>query len=231
MPADFYKTLSVAKNASVDEIKKAYRKLARQYHPDRNQGNKQAEERFKEIQEAYSVLSDKDKRKQFDSGGMFGFGGGDGQGGFRFDPSMFRQGAAGGGFGVLLSGTVRTRDHKVELFENAVWVIERTVREDVHLGSGEDRYPFDGTVQLPDLGHMSHQRFDVEAVTTPCGGVIGDRHGVETPFPSRQRDLLDRPLSIGGDRVRMKVRPNVVELDEARKPMISRCVELSSIFP
>ncbi len=104
MPADFYKTLGVAKNASADEIKKTYRKLARQYHPDRNQGNKQAEERFKEIQEAYSVLSDKDKRKQYDSGGMFGFGGGDGQGGFRFDPSMFRQGAAGGGgFGDILS--------------------------------------------------------------------------------------------------------------------------------
>ncbi len=60
MPAvrDPYGALGVDKKASADEIKKAYRKLARQYHPDKNQGDKQAEERFKEVQEAYSILSD-----------------------------------------------------------------------------------------------------------------------------------------------------------------------------
>ena len=60
---DYYKILGVGKNASDEEIKKAYRKLARQYHPDRNQGDKQAEERFKEISQAHDVLSDPEKRK------------------------------------------------------------------------------------------------------------------------------------------------------------------------
>ena len=63
---DYYKVLGVARNASTDDIRKAYRKLAMQYHPDRNAGDKQAEERFKEINEAYQVLSDEQKRARYD---------------------------------------------------------------------------------------------------------------------------------------------------------------------
>jgi molecular chaperone DnaJ len=90
---DYYKTLGVDKKATPDEIKKAYRKLARQYHPDRNPGDKDAEARFKEISQAHDILGDPDKRKQYDSGsGPFATGAGPaggfgGFGNFDFDAS------------------------------------------------------------------------------------------------------------------------------------------------
>jgi molecular chaperone DnaJ len=87
---DYYKTLGVSKNAKADEIKKSYRKLARKYHPDANKGDAKAEERFKEISEAYNTLSDEKRRKEYDDArSLFGSGG-------------FRRpgpGGAGGGFG------------------------------------------------------------------------------------------------------------------------------------
>jgi DnaJ-class molecular chaperone len=76
MAADYYETLGVKRDASEEEIKKAYRKLARQYHPDRNPGDKQAEAKFKEVQKAYDVLSDKKKRTQYDQFGEAGPEGG-----------------------------------------------------------------------------------------------------------------------------------------------------------
>ncbi|MEK6274905.1 MAG: molecular chaperone DnaJ [Actinomycetota bacterium] len=88
-PKSLYDALGVSKTASQDEIKKAYRKLARQYHPDTNAGDKEAEERFKEIQGAYDVLGDPEKRKQYDAfgsaDGRAGFPGGGGGGSFNFD--------------------------------------------------------------------------------------------------------------------------------------------------
>src|SRR5918998_5943890 len=95
MPAvkDPYSVLGVDKKASQEDIKKAYRKLAREHHPDRNPDDKNAEERFKEIQQAYAMVGDPEKRKQYDSGGGF-FGG--------FDPGGFRSGGGpAGGFGGI----------------------------------------------------------------------------------------------------------------------------------
>ena len=80
---DLYETLGVARGAAQDEIKKAYRKLARQFHPDANPGETSAEERFKEVQGAYDVLSDPEKRKQFDRFGSQN-GRGPGPGGVNF---------------------------------------------------------------------------------------------------------------------------------------------------
>jgi len=86
-PRDFYEVLGVSRSASQDEIKKAYRELARKWHPDRNPDDPAAEEKFKEIQQAYDALSDPEKRKQYDAGGAFG--------GFR---GAGARGFPGGGF-------------------------------------------------------------------------------------------------------------------------------------
>jgi molecular chaperone DnaJ len=90
---DFYKILGVTKDASDDEIKKAYRKLAMKYHPDQNKDSKEAEEKFKEVNQAYEILKDKDKRAAFDRYGAAAFDGSMGAGGF-----------GGGGFGGGASG-------------------------------------------------------------------------------------------------------------------------------
>lgn len=94
MPRDYYETLGVNRNATDDEIKRAYRSLARKYHPDRNPGDKQAEQQFKEVQEAYDVLSDKTKKGNYD---RFGFSGPNGSGGGGPGGTTFHWGGAGPG--------------------------------------------------------------------------------------------------------------------------------------
>src|SRR5579871_3336973 len=91
---DYYDTLSVPRNASEEDIRKAYRKLARKYHPDLNPGEKSAEERFKNVQEAYDILSDAKKRQMYDQVGFYsengfpGAGAGGTRGGGARHPNM-----------------------------------------------------------------------------------------------------------------------------------------------
>ena len=150
---DYYEVLGVPKNASDDEIKKAYRKLAVKYHPDKNPGDKEAEAKFKEINEAHDVLSDKQKRARYDQFGHAGVGGasgGGGYGGFSGNPfggfggQSFNFDFGGGGlddilgslFGFGAAGSRRPRrgaDYQTSVtltFEEAIFGTTKSVTVD-----------------------------------------------------------------------------------------------------
>lgn len=149
---DYYEVLGVPKNASDDEIKKAYRKLAVKYHPDKNPGDKEAEAKFKEVSEAHEVLSDKQKRARYDQFGHAGVGGSAAGGGFsgnpfgggnfNFNGQSFNFDFGGGSpfddilgslFGFGAGGTRRQRrgaDYQTSVtltFEEAIFGVTKTV--------------------------------------------------------------------------------------------------------
>src|SRR4051812_18818447 len=191
---DLYETLGVARNAGPDEIKKAYRKLARKHHPDANPGDSAAEERFKEVQQAYDVLSEPDKRKQYDSFGSANGRSGPG-GGFNFPTDGFDLGDLGD-LGDIFSGLFggrggraqqqqrgqRGRDLEVEVslsFEDSLHGVETKIPVELETacrecgGSGANT----GTAPAlspagPGLGGVSPTQslFTLSQPVPPCTG-------------------------------------------------------------
>ena len=131
---DYYEVLGVSKSASESEIKKAYRQMALKYHPDKNEGDKEAEEKFKEAAEAYEILSNADKRQRYDQFGHAGVGGAAGANGYHMSmDDIFSQfgdifGGAFGGFGGFSGGT-RQRRRRVNKGSNLRVKVNLTLAE------------------------------------------------------------------------------------------------------
>ncbi|HEV7132805.1 MAG TPA: molecular chaperone DnaJ [Gaiellaceae bacterium] len=170
MAKTLYDSLGVAKNASQDEIKKAYRKLAREFHPDRNQGDKEAEERFKEVQTAYDVLSDAEKRKQYDrfgsqNGRPGAPGGGADFGNFDFGGFDVSD-LLGGIFGNRAGGTATRRQ---PLRGNDVEAVVHLSFED-SLQGAEAKVPVELTVACRDCGGTGAQPGTAPVICPECNG-------------------------------------------------------------
>ncbi len=206
MAEDLYKVLGVSKKATGEEIKKAYRKLAREYHPDRNPDDPEAEERFKEVQGAYDTLSDPEKREQYDAGGMFGgfggggqgpnpFGGGGGQGPFGggIDLGDILGGMFGRGGGRAQPQQVRGRDLETEVslsFDQAINGAQVTVavpkEERCQTCHGSGAKPGTGPVTCPrcEGRGIDAQSQGFFSISQPCPQCGGAGQIVEDPCPT-----------------------------------------------
>ena len=192
---DYYEVLGVSKTATQDELKKAYRKLARKYHPDLNKDNEEAAEKFKECNEAYSVLSDDQKRAQYDqfghaafeNGGMGGGGGFSGAGGFGgfggsgmediFD--MFFGGQGGRGGSRAKTGPQRGADLRFDLeitFEEAAFGLEKEINlyrdETCDHCHGEGAEPGSKVESCPECNGTGYVRF---TQNTMFGQMVNER--------------------------------------------------------
>jgi molecular chaperone DnaJ len=207
---ELYKTLGVGKDASEDEIKKAYRKLARQYHPDRNPDDKAAEEKFKEISAAHDVLADPEKRKEYDAGPSFGGFGGAGGGPFGGGNPFGGGGGAqagsfGSDFGDIFSGLfnrgggraqaqqVRGRDLETEVrlgFDQAIngTQISVTVPKAERCGTchGSGAAPGTSPVTCPrcEGRGIDPQNQGFFSISQPCPQCGGAGEIIEDPCPT-----------------------------------------------
>ena len=204
---DYYEVLEVSKTATADEIKKAYRKKAIQYHPDRNPGDKQAEEKFKEAAEAYSVLSDPQKRQRYD---QFGHAGMQGMGGFSASDidlsdifSMFGD-VFGGGFSGMFNGgkgragarpQMRGSDLRVKVrltLNDILTGVEKKIKvkkmvpcQHCH-GTGSADGTTDTCATCHGTGHVVTQKrsvFGVMQVQQPCPTCHGEGQTVKNKCP------------------------------------------------
>ncbi len=204
---DYYEVLGISRGAAADEIKKAYRQMAMKYHPDRNPGDKEAEEKFKEAAEAYEVLSDPDKRQRYDRFGADGVrgGGAGGFGGFDFDLSdALRTFMSGfGGFGDIFGDSTgrpspqRGHDLQVRLkltLEEVATGVEKTIKikrwnqcETCH-GSGAASS--DALQSCPDCGgsgqvrQVSRSLFGQFVNIAACPRCGGSGRIIKKPCPS-----------------------------------------------
>ena len=206
---DYYEILGLDRNAGEDEIKKAYRKLALQYHPDRNPGDKEAEEKFKELSEAYSVLSDPEKRTKFDQFGHAAFGeSGPFAGGFDFSHGF--EDVFGDIFGEFFGGSPRGRGraraqrgddlrYNMEItFDQAAFGTEKKIKIPRHgpcdacEGSGAETGTSPQTCPAcKGTGQMAFQQgfFTVSRTCSQCGG---QGRVISHPCPSCNGAALSR---------------------------------------
>jgi molecular chaperone DnaJ len=197
---DYYQVLGVGRDAPAEELKKAYRKLAMQYHPDRNQGDKAAEERFKEIGEAYSVLSDPEKRQRYDAFGHAGDQMPDFGGSFSFESAfdLFDMFFGGGGRrgGRARSGPQRGSDLRMNLeisFEEAVHGATRTIEvpraDTCPECSGSGSEPGHEAVTCPQCNGSGQVRRAMQSIfgqvvnVAACPRCHGEGRIVEHPCP------------------------------------------------
>jgi molecular chaperone DnaJ len=205
MPETLYDTLGVKKGASADEIKKAYRRLARQHHPDANQGDKAAEERFKQVQTAYDVLSDPEKRKAYDRFGSTNGRGAPGPGGVNVDfgdlgdlgdilGGIFGNlgGAARGGRGRARTQPVRGADVETDV---------RLSFED-SLRGAEAKVPVELTVACSQCGGTGAEPGTAPVICPECNGrgVISESQGLfalSQPCPRCRGNgtVIEKPCS------------------------------------
>lgn len=152
---DYYEVLGVAKNASADEIKKAYRNLAKEYHPDKNPDNKEAEEKFKEVSEAYEILSDSNKKAKYD---------------------QYGHGSNGGSYGNPFADFFRRRQKAERVGENMSLMIKLTL-EEIYNGT-KKTYKYNRNVSCDDCdGHGGTGMHECDA----CGGTGMSTIVINTP--------------------------------------------------
>ncbi|MBU3132079.1 molecular chaperone DnaJ [Clostridium gasigenes] len=215
---DYYASLEIQKGASEDEIKKAFRKQAMKYHPDKNQGNDVAEAKFKEVNEAYQVLSDPEKKSRYDQFGTVdgdpGFGGG-GAGGFSDMGGfgdIFESFFGGGGGGRRANGPARGADveYSVTLtFEEAVFGVKKDVSinrsENCEYCSGSGAKAGTTAKTCPSCNGSGQVRVQRQtplgsfASTSTCDKCSGKGKIVETPCPScsgRGKTRKNRKISV-----------------------------------